>query len=383
MRPIRIGVPEGLFFVCLALVFFGAIASHAARHSQQHDFLGRFTEGTLVWEGNLARLYDVGAQKDVQDRFHPNRLFFIPTTRPAFYALLMTPLAWMPVETGYWVWVGVQTLGLFVLWRWIQGRFGWGPLSAAAFFMPLGHGIVHGQDNVFVALLVLASFTLLEKGRDSQAGAIAALALFKWHLLPLLPLAMIIQKRWRMLAGYSAVGATAAVVSMVLASPRAYLELLTRQDLARLNPAPEMMPNVYGALLNFGASSLQLQIGAALALAVLALRPRPVEGIPFNWFWAAAAGSLLVTPHCYVYDISLLLVPLLMLGFRTAVRSHRILAIAALLPFPYLVLLLPKPWSVMPALIVLMILLALAGRLPEVSSQPGRVGAQTPDPRAC
>ncbi|MFN7920858.1 MAG: glycosyltransferase family 87 protein [Bryobacteraceae bacterium] len=276
----RFGRIEGLAALGLAFVFYIGLSAAMSTGSMYHDYLGRYTEGALVLEGKASQLYDLQAEREVQLRLGSKARYLIPCTRPAFYALLMSPLGLMSVPTGYWVWVLAQSIGAIAAWIWARRRLGWGAASAVALFLPLGQGILGGQDNGFVLALMLAAFVQLERGRHASAGALVAMTLFKSHLLLLLPVAMLLGQRWRMLGGYTAVAAIEVLISAVMASPRSYIELLTRKDLDRLSPGTFSMPNVYAILENLGADHVLLKLACAALIAVLALRPRNFEPGP-------------------------------------------------------------------------------------------------------
>ena len=82
---------------------------------------------------------------------------------------------------------------------------------------------------------------------------------------------------------------------------------------------------------------------------VLIPRSAPLD----RWFWAAAAGGLLISPHTFGYDASLLLVPILKLICDTqAATPIRWIATTAVVPFPYFMTMLPMPYSAGPAVLI-------------------------------
>ena len=66
-----------------------------------------------------------------------------------------------------------------------------------------------------LALFILA-FELAERSRWFAAGATLALMLMKFHLILLWPVALLVQRRWRMLAGFCATAAALVAICMAL-----------------------------------------------------------------------------------------------------------------------------------------------------------------------
>ena len=51
-------------------------------------------------------------------------------------------------------------------------------------------------------LLVLEAYLAAERNRWTRAGILLALTLMKWHLLLLVPLTLLVQRRWRALSAW-------------------------------------------------------------------------------------------------------------------------------------------------------------------------------------
>ena len=69
-------------------------------------------------------------------------------------------------------------------------------------------------------LLVLAvlciCYILLTREKNFSSGLVLGLGLMKFHLLLMFPVWMILQKRWRMLAGFAATGAVFLAAALAL-----------------------------------------------------------------------------------------------------------------------------------------------------------------------
>ncbi len=214
---------------------------------------------------------------------------------------------------------------------------------------------------------MLGAWTLLERKRDGAAGLLLALALFKFHLFLLLPLAILLRGRWRLLAGYAGGGAALAAFSVLLAGPaglREYVNLLTRKDIQTLSPSPEMMVGFNSIAVNAGLDLLAVKVilfAAGIALVLWSARKARDEA---QWFWTAVIGSMLLSPHTYEYDLSSLLIPGLIAVFSTSDRRLRFAGMAALIPLPYFCTIAGAPWAIAPSIVVVALLVTLSGVLP-------------------
>jgi hypothetical protein len=367
MKPTR--PVEALVCVAAGLLFYSLLGYSLADQAANHDFLVFYTEGTITAEGNASRMYDIAFVQEVQKRIAPEAKSFVPPTRPAYFGVLMAPLGRLRLWPAFLVWIAAQLAALALFAWWARGRFGWASLAAMAFFVPFGLGIMIGQDSMFVVLLFLGAWLALERKRDGLAGALLAGALFKFHLQLLVAPAMLVQRKWRMLGAWAAVASFEAGVSIWIAGARPYVEMLTSGKLDTLSESPEVMPNVYAMLMNFGLDVAILRVLLVAAVAAVALLPKPAawQALPQHWFWSAAAGSILITPHAYSHDVAILLPAFLCLVQPGTPKAARIVAMVAMTIVPYIIPMFGEPWSAMPSLVMLAVLAAFTGRLPEAA----------------
>jgi hypothetical protein len=211
---------------------------------------------------------------------------------------------------------------------------------------------------------VWGAYALARRDRDFAGGAVLGLGLIKFHLFLMWPLALLLQKRWRMLAGACAAAASELLLSLALAGPAGmakYFALLRMTDLRRLSPSPELMINARGLALNLGIDHPAV-IGLLTAAVVILTAAACWRAPLWRWVAAASAGSLLVVPHVYGYDAGLLLVGLWLAIFESGkgTRWPRIAATALLTPLPLLLGLAGAPWAAATPLALLAFLLSLA-----------------------
>jgi len=255
-------------------------------------------------------------------------------------------------------------MGVFIAcltWAW--RRFGTPALVFGCLSMPAALGIAHGQDGVLFLAVLIASYRLAETGMELSGGAVLGLLLVKFHLAPLWPLALILQRRWKMLAGFVATGAAAAAVSLAMIGVdgvRTYAALLQNRDLARLSPSPEFMISLQGLAANLGITSV-LAYAAALT-AIVALFLATVWRAPlWRMYAACTAASLLLAPHVYGYDAAMLLLGLWLAMFHAGLSPTRVVALWLFTPLPFSLTLAGKPWAAVSSLSLLAMLGALAG----------------------
>jgi hypothetical protein len=345
-----------------AAVFYLAVGANIVGNAQRHDFLNLYTGATLAHEGDFARLDDADRQFEIERKLVPDLPALVPFVRPPVYAAVLAPLATMPLKTAFWVWVVIQVAILMVCWAWAARRFGANGLMWAAVFLPTVYGIANGQDCAMMLLLMIVAYELAERESLAASGFAIGLALFKFHLLLLFPVLMIVSRRWRMLAGYCAAAGIEIGGTLVLSGKSGmveYVKLLQRKDIERLSPSPEMMSNIHAIAANLGIHSTAVSValaGLVVATAVYAAFNAPL----WRWFAAGIAGSLLMVPHVYGYDAAVLLLPILLAIFQAGTKLARYSAMAIALPCVFWLPAAGAPWAMGPALAIFLFLISAA-----------------------
>ncbi len=114
----------------------------------------------------------------------------------------------------------------------------------------------------------------------------------------------------------------------------AYIRILQDTGQDTLINSPQSMLNIYSIPSNIHIESRA--VNALLALLIVGLTVAAAYRAPmWRWFSAAAAGSLLIVPHCYLYDGTLLLLPLWLAMFHSNVKSTRVAGLILAFPFLY------------------------------------------------
>lgn len=357
----RIPLWVGLTVVGLSAMWI-ALGSLILPSARAHDFLNIYTGASLAREGRFADLHNPDVQLARERQIFPQLNTLVPFVRPAFYALFLMPLALLPYGFAFVVWIAAQSALLLACWAWIWRRFGSDALVFAALFLPCPLGIASGQDCVMMLALFIVAFELAERSRWFAAGAALALMLMKFHLILLWPVALLIQRRWRMLTGFCVTALSLVAICIALggvSSLRVYAALLQNKNLDHLSPSPELMISFQGLLANVGIDARwasAVSIVAAIAIFVWSVRAAPL----WRFFALTAVASLWIVPHVYGYDASLLLLPIMLTIFRSTSPASRIAATLLSTPIPFGFALAGKPWAVVSSASVAIYLVLLA-----------------------
>lgn len=368
--------PHGIpLYAVLAVIAFSAfwtlLGSVLIPGARLHDFLNLYAGASLARDGVFGAMHSPEVQIQREREYAPQLPEVIPFVRPPFYALLLAPLAWLPFGAAFWTWLAVQTAILTGTWIWAFRRWGADALIFGSMYLPTALGIAHGQDCVLIATIVLGVYALARREHHFISGAVLGLGLIKFHLFLLWPLALLVQKRWRMLAGACVAVTAELLLSLALAGPAGmakYFALLRMTDLPGLSPSPELMINVRGLALNLGVDSSAftgLLTAAVVVLTVAACWRAPL----WRCVAAASAGSLLAVPHVYGYDAGLLLIGLWLVMFESTTFENRskwprLAAMVLLTPLPFLLSLAGSPWAAATPLALLALLGSLAFMIP-------------------
>ncbi len=357
------GLPLWVVLTVLAIsALWIILGSQIVGTARVHDFLNIYTGASLAREGHFADLHDPAVQLAREHLIVPRLHSLVPFVRPGFYAAFLIPLSLLPYDTAFVVWLVAQSLLLLACWVWFWRRFGPDALVFAAFSLPCTLGIATGQDCVMMLALFILAYELAERSRWFAAGMALALMLMKFHLILLWPLALLVQRRWRMLAGFCATAV--ALLGMCVAlggigSLKTYLALLQNKSLDRLSPSPELMISYTGLVSNLGIDGrwpAVALIGAVVLLFLWSVRGAPL----WRMFALTSAASLWIVPHVYSYDASLLLLPIMLTIFQSTSPAARISATLLSTPLAFGFALVGKPWAIVSSATVGLFLLFLA-----------------------
>jgi|SRR5580698_579085 len=304
------------------------------------DFSSLYTAGLLVRQGEGNLLYDRSEQWKWQQKFAPNvdiRQGPMPFIRPPFEALIFLPLTYFPYPTALVVWSLIKIVLLWLTIRilprpapfdrvypyWLEVVLGLG-------LFPVFLDLLQGQDAILLLLIIAAVLTRLQSGNDVVAGAILMLGLFKFHLVIPIAIMLWLAGRPRILVGFVPGGIALVALSCVtsgvgiLYSYPSYLLNLNRATGAGFITA-QSMPNLRGLLTAFlgrapypGPTHWLLLPVAIAAIMLTARFWRPFASSGFSGlalgYCLVLLVAILTSYYAYSYDMTLLIIPLLLLG---------------------------------------------------------------------
>ncbi len=297
------------------------------------DFSIYYCAGTIVRQGLGHRLYDNVTQFKVQREFSPDvviRLDALPYNHPPFEAVFFAPFSYVSYPCAFALWAlanlamltslpfllrpGLHHLQNYPRPLWVLASLG---------FFPIFFALLQGQDAILLLFLYTLAFVCLKQNRDGFAGGWLALGLFKPHLILPFVFLLLVQGRKKVWYGFLPIAAVLAVASVavvgwegMLLYPRYVLHL--EDTMARGAIMPSDMPNLRGVLyvLLHGDSFVGLvALIASLGLLLFAVwRCRGGANLFDLKFSLAAVATVLVSYHGLGYDLSMLMLPILLLA---------------------------------------------------------------------
>jgi len=297
---------------------------------QGTDFLSFYATSRVLLTEGPAHVYDLVAQRQVQQQLGGSGgLPFLPDPYPPFWILARCWLALLPLGWAYLAW-GLLTIAatagaLFLLVRVaeLDGRGVW-PAVVAAGFPPVILNLLQGQPVAFLLLGIALSLWFWSRGRETLAGAALALLLVKPQIAGLLLALVVLHRSLRALAGLllAVAGLVAAsVAAFGAAGLSAWLMLLVADEGAVYRPWLSLRAPLVALRLTALDQYVLLALLGGAILVVMALARLDLRGS----FATATAGGLLIAPHLNLHDLTLLIVPaILVLG---AARGRLITAV--------------------------------------------------------
>ena len=333
VRACAMGIPAVLFGLLISgwIAFIpGAMAGHA-------DFRQLYAAGYMIRAGMGHQLYDYDVQKDFQDRLVSPEAIALPYIRPAYQALLFVPFTLLSYRAAYWLMVALNIALLTVSFQLLspymsnlRGVWKWLPVAIFAAFFPTGAALIQGQDSILLLTLLSAAFVALSKGNEFTAGVLTALGLFKFQLVIPIALLFLIWRRWRFSAGFAIVATALAALSVWLTGTsqiRIYIRSLFSMGAGLAfvpklfnYPMPlQMMANLHGLIFGIsrGRVTNKWQLGTVIVLSSLffawtSLKGRKITSAT-EVMLLAIPCSVLISYYAFMHDLSVLLIPLVMM----------------------------------------------------------------------
>lgn len=327
----------------------GHFLTDAERRPIANDFVNVIAAGRLALDGAAASAYDWPLHKAAEVRAigHDFADYYGWHYPPPFLFVAMA-LALLPYLAAMLLWLAATLAAYAAALRHIVGDRA-GILVALGFPAAIWN-VTAGQNGFLTAALIGGTLTFLQQ-RPALAGVFLGLLTYKPQFGLLFPLVLMLDRRWMTIAVAASVALAMAAVSWLAfgtVSWQAFLHWLPitshvvlgegGADFARLQ-------SLFGLVRAHGGSeTLAWTVQSAGSIATAAL---------VVWLWhrrapfevkaaALAAGTLLVTPYVYMYDVVVLGVAvafLLRLALQRGLSASEAAGLAAagllILIFPF------------------------------------------------
>jgi hypothetical protein len=328
-------------FIAACLMWAGALVLLAAPGDRYPtgdlkgaDFVQLYTLAQVAFEGEYPRVEDL-------ERLHARQVELVPASATERYlpvyppqaALLFAPFRYLSYRAAVCVWVLILISGYAAIvwstWRSVRDVFpdGWFVAAAAAAFPPFWLLVLFGQTTLVPLAGFFLAWRALKANRPFVAGLAFGLLSIKPQFGILLAFVVVVNAQWRILLGgvCSIVIQVAAVIGTLgFQALRAYFDtvLAMRRIEELLEPDAWRMHSLR-TITNLAPGNPGQALWFVICAAVVAI---------VVWIWRTNAkldtrmgmlvlGTVLINPHLFVYDASVLVLALLWLG--TLVEAER------------------------------------------------------------
>jgi arabinofuranan 3-O-arabinosyltransferase len=322
--PERSAIPASLLNVCFVFFVINVSFFPAAFFSHwwiygpsglgiPTDFVNVWAAGRLVLDGHPAQAYDWDIQKHLEvaelgQDFVGNFAWHYP---PPFL-FVAAFLAQFPYAVAFIGWAATSLVPYLAVMRAIVGRpFGW--LLAAAFPVVLTNTLV-GQNGFLTASLIGGVLYLMPV-RPVLAGICLGLLSYKPQYGLLFPLVLIAASQWTVFFTAGVVAAAMALVSWLAFGTETWqaffhwIPMFSQAFLTEGRAPWGKMQSIFALVRYFGGTEqvawiFQWIMSGTVAV-LLALLWRGRISYPLKAA-ALAAGTLLITPYLFLYDLMVL-----------------------------------------------------------------------------
>lgn len=370
------------------------------------DFLAHWTGGRLLLQGQTDHLYEPLVQQHLQTATVGSTAFswFVS---PPFAAALYAPLAALNYPVAAFLWMVISAICLVLAIRSIRpwapqlfaanGRVVWLAIFAAE---PVLEFFGSGQESALTLLVWVLGIRLMLAGRQMPAGVVFALGLFKPQQFLLVPIVLLLRRQYRALLAWLTTALALAGASVLLVGVNGTLTWLKvpfspfYEVAAQVDMAWKMqsVPSLVIGLMPTSMGGVSAKLGLLASMLLMALFARQVakhkgEGSELAVWMLAMLVTVLSSPHLGIYDLVLLVPPVLFVLDRASsplLRVAVVLAyaltwshflrhgIASSLPWPLSTL--EAAWAIVPIALFWKPLLGQMERNGGSASHVGRLG---------
>ena len=309
------------------------------------DFLQEWVGAKTFAMDSQARLYDPNHFKTMQ---HDGELVgfewteekYFPMVYPPFYYQLLQPFSWLSYPNAAKVWglLGALAFSLtgFMLYRFYppcRANFT-ACIVLALFFVPVLTCLNMNQKSTWLLLILTGTFLLLYNERPLFAGVVFGLLVFKPHLGIVICLVMLLKRQWKFVFG-----AALVAISFVAFSWIGNQQLCLDYVHVVLGMGDYVQTGGYDLADSHSLwGATQLTFSQAFSQSLATVSPEVVKVLTISlslvvigllvWstrgevefassrfarqFSAMVIATALLSPHFYSYDLTILLLPMLL-----------------------------------------------------------------------
>lgn len=380
---------SAIFIALYAVVFVFWLATSDGGIDQNGkpigtDFVNVWAAGSLALADQAADAYDYLTHHAAQKAaFDGANVPYYGWHYPPIFLLAALPLALMPYLAALSFWL-LATLPLYLLavYRILPRRETvWLALAFPAVFVNIGHG-----QNGFLTAALLGGGLLLLDRRPLLAGVLFGLLTYKPQFGLLIPLVLLLGRRWDTIVAATGTACFVGMASLLLFGPETWIAFLDSLALTRGAIVEDgvtgwhKIMSVFAAARMWGAGIelaylIQAAIGIGAAATVLRLW---TAAVPHGLKCAAlVTATPLLTPYVLDYDLVILALPIAWLaadGLKRGFLPWEKLTLAAVWLLPLLSRLIGLGLSLPltpPLLIILLILIFRRARDPLLAGTAG------------
>ncbi len=305
------------------------------------DFAAFYTAGVIYNKSdinNKSDLYDLEKQVAVQIEHGIIKHGDLPTIflNPPIYGWLMAPLSKIPYFLALNMWrvimLGVSFFTVKTVNNHLQLTIAERDLFTIFLASFPGFAAIFLGQNTFLFLgLYTASFMLFQKKHDYSAGFLLGLGLLKPQLFVFSPVVMLFQKKW-----YSVLGFLSGVLVVLGTSTFAanletnlyYLSIFSEDvyliGIQEQTSKMHSIPALVRIITNMEIGSIGVAFFSFILLTFVFGYLSFVKAFKYDYkvlISLSIIGSLLISPHLFHYDLSLLFLPLVFFYYWT--KEHQ------------------------------------------------------------
>lgn len=302
---------------------------HIGVSTKQWDFLFYYSGSHLTLNGHAGSVFNpqaIGEFERHLARPMAVRDGGLPYVYPPFLAVALAPIAILPYNAAYLLWLAVNAVLLAISLVILEEYANLGHRTrtllraAAVCSLPVTVAMLQGQTSLLLLLALTCSLLALQSGHQALAGALLSFLLIKPAYLAPFVVVLAVSRYWK------------ALVSLFLTTVGLFVLPLPIFGLGGLGNYFHTMMNALswgsGQVSGFdphgtrsfegfvqllapgSVASVATVIFAIAILAVLAFFSLRAASIDLPWA-LAVVSAVLISPHVLIHDLSLLLLPVL------------------------------------------------------------------------